>query len=92
MSERFCIPRRLDDPPTFFFWQFDTVLIVVGFFIIGSLLQLAVILSLAGIFVARGWSRLRASGARGILPALLYWYSPCWLPQRPPSCVREYVG
>ena len=93
MSEKpYFIPRRLDDPPLLFLWQADSVLLVVFFFILGCLLQVPVIATLLGLSVARAWGRLRESGSRGLLPALLYWYGPFWLVGRPMSSVREYLG
>jgi len=86
------MPRRLDDPPTLFFWQADTVMLIAFAFILGSLLHLTVPFTVAGLVAARLWSRLRENHARGVLPALLYWYAPLWITERPPSCVREYHG
>lgn len=92
MNSGFVIPRRLDDPPSLFFWQADTVMLVVVCFILGTLLGLVLPATLLGMVAARWWSRMRESGTRGLLTALLYWYGPLWLPNRPPSYVREYTG
>lgn len=93
MSDRpYFIPRHLDDPPMLFLWQADSVLLVVFFFILGCLLQIPIIATLLGFLAARAWGRMRESGARGLLPALLYWYGPLWLTGRPSSSVREYLS
>ena len=90
MSERYFMPRHLDDPPVLFFWRADSVLLVVVFFILGTLLGLTVYLTIVGVFVARLWGRLRADRA-GLLLLLFYWYGPVWIALRPPSWIREYV-
>ena len=92
MDGLYIIPRHLDDPPSLFFWQADTVMLVVVCFVLGTLLGVPLVATLLGMAAARYWSRIRESGTRGILTALLYWYGPIWLTDRPPSHVREYTG
>ena len=92
MDSGFIIPRRLDDPPSLFFWQADTVMLVVACFVLGTLLGVALPATLLGVVGARWWSRTREAGSRGVITALLYWYGPLWVPGRPPSHVREYTG
>lgn len=92
MDGGFLIPRHLDDPPSLFFWQADTVILVVVCFVLGALLGIPLLATLLGAGIARYWSRLREAGTRGILVALLYWYGPLWFMDRPQSHVREYTG
>ena len=92
MTRDYTIPQHLDDPATLFFWHADTVMVVVVFFILGTLMNLVVYFSVLGVFAARCWSRMRADSGGGLLLQLCYWYGPFWLPLRPPSCVREYNG
>ncbi len=92
MQGSYTIPRHLDDPATLFFWSADTVMMVVLFFILGTLMNLTVYLTVLGVFTARCWSRVRADNGAELLVYLFYWYSPFWLPLRPPSHIREYNG
>ena len=47
----------------------------------------------AAIF-GRFYAHLKEEGGRGLLPRILYWYTPSsyWLSQYLPSYAREYLG
>ena len=92
MEEAARIPKHLDDPPTLFFWQADTVFVVILFFILGTLMGATVYATLFGVFMARLWGQIDDGNRRGLLLALFYWYGPFWLANRPPSWIREYPG
>lgn len=93
-EEHYLIPRRLDDPPQFFFWDADEAMVVIVFTLIGALLGQIVPGVLSGVLLARGLARVKAQGGRGIIPRFLYWYTPSawWFRGRAPSHVREYTG
>ncbi len=90
----FLIPRRLDDPPQFFLWDADEAVLVIFFVLLGALLGLIVPGAVIGLLLARGFTRVKAEGGRGIIPRFLYWYTPSqwWFRSRAPSHVREYLG
>jgi len=95
--ELYLIPRRLDDPPQFFFWDADEAILVIVFTLIGALLGLILVGLVVGLLAARGFARVKAEGGRGIVTRFLYWYTPSrwWLrrtlpARRHPSSNGEY--
>lgn len=96
-ADQYWIPRRLDDPVQFFFWDADVAFVVIVFLMLGSLLNhfLAVAgATVLGVMAARALSRIKAEGGRGVIARFLSWYTPSvwWLRPRAPSHVREYTG
>lgn len=96
-ADHYWIPRRLDDPVQFFFWDADVAVVVIVFLVLGSLLNhlLAVVgAAIIGVVAARSLSRIKAEGGRGVIARFLFWYTPSewWLRARAPSHVREYTG
>ncbi len=93
-TKKLLIPRRLDDPPKFFFWDFDVALVwmVVVLFgiMVGALLIPFVIACAAG----WGFGKLKAGQARGYGLHVLYWHTPMTMgfKRTPASCFREFVG
>ena len=79
--EIYLIPRRLDDPPQFFFWDADEAILVIVFTLIGALLGQILVGLVLGLLLARGFARVKAEGGRGIVTRFLYWYTPSrwWL-------------
>ncbi len=94
MDEQYWIPRRLDDPPQFFFWDADAAFMVIFFGLMGAMLGQILVGVVIGLLLARGLGRIKAEGGYGIIPRFLYWYTPSawWLKSRAPSHVREYIG
>ena len=92
--EQYLIPRRLDDPPQFFFWDADEASLVIFFTLMGALLGQILVGVVVGLLLARGFARVKAEGGRGVVTRFLYWYtpSPWWFRGHAPSHVREYVG
>lgn len=92
--DNYLIPRRLDDPPTFFFWDADIAVVMIIFLLLGALLGQPLVAGLIGFLLARGLDRIKAEGGKGVIPRFLYWYTPSewWLKARAPSHVREYIG
>ncbi len=93
-QDDYLIPRRLDDPPTFFFWDADIAVVMIIFLLLGALLGWALVGGVLGFLLARGLDRIKADGGQGVIPRFLYWYTPSewWLKARAPSHVREYIG
>ncbi|HHQ41252.1 MAG TPA: type IV conjugative transfer system protein TraL [Chromatiales bacterium] len=87
-------PRRLDDPPQFFFWDADTASAVILVVVLGALVGTPLAGALAGLLVARGLARLKEAGGAHVLLNALYWHTPSrwWCPVRAPSHVREWLG
>ncbi|HHV7523701.1 TPA: type IV conjugative transfer system protein TraL [Burkholderia orbicola] len=87
------IPRRLDDPPKFLFWEFD----VAGFALIGVFLGIAtgmpVLGLLLGAALAFTYSKLKAGKHPGMANHLLYWFTGMPAPKDlPGSHIRELNG
>lgn len=93
-QERYLIPRRLDDPAQFFFWDADEAVVVIFFTLMGALLGEILVGIAIGLLLARAFARVKAEGGRGVITRVLYWYtpSPWWFRSKAPSHVREYVG
>ncbi|MEO0031623.1 type IV conjugative transfer system protein TraL [Novosphingobium percolationis] len=95
MSDRYTIPRRLDDPELIGFWTIDEFAGMVGPFTWGILAQhILVGIALSGIL----WFALRkakAGRASSWVRHAAYWYLPAGLSglkATPPSCCRLLVG
>lgn len=96
-TEKYLIPRRLDDRAQFFLWEADTAVLFIG-----SLLMCSLLFGLWGflIGVVMGYqltkmlANLKEMGGKQIVMGVLYWYTPSsWWPvfrHTPESHVREY--
>ncbi len=93
-QEHYLIPRRLDDPVQFFFWDADEAILVIFFTLMGALLGQILVGIVVGLLLSRAFARVKAEGGRGVITRFLYWYtpSPWWFRGRAASHVREYVG
>ncbi|RME81011.1 MAG: type IV conjugative transfer system protein TraL [Caldilineae bacterium] len=100
-EERYLVPRRLDDPPQFFLWDFDEAALVIACTVLFSISGgLGFLVGIAlGLLAARGLSTLKLQGGLSTILAFLWWYSwsdPWWRAkhasnQASNSC-RELVG
>lgn len=87
------VPRRLDDPPKFLFWDFDVaILAFVGIFIgvYGGFVWFGLI---SGLACAAGWSRLKAGKHPGMAQHVIYYFAGLpKLKELPASHIKELVG
>lgn len=90
---RLLIPRRLDDPPKFLFWDLDVALVALlglGFGVLGGQVLLGCV---GGGIVAYAWSRTKSGRHRGYGLHVMYWNMPVRMFRRtPPSARRDFVG
>ncbi len=88
------MPRRLDDMPQLFFWDADVAVMVIVFTLLGALFNAPIPGILAGLLLARGFSKIKHGGGKGMVIRCLYWYTPSdwWIKTRVPSWQREFVG
>lgn len=93
-QEHYLIPRRLDDPVQFFFWDADEAILVIFLTLMGALLGQILVGIAVGLLLSRAFARVKADGGRGVITRFLYWYTPSqwWFRGRAASHVREYVG
>ncbi len=87
------IPRRLDAPPRFLLWDFDTVAILfagLGFGIIANTFLLG---GISSVCLVWAWTRMKAGRHPGYGFHLLYWHTPIQPFKRTPiSARRNFVG
>jgi conjugal transfer pilus assembly protein TraL len=87
------VPRLLDEPPKFLFWDFEVALAALGLMLIGILAGFFFTGTAIGFVAAYGVQRLKSGQSRGYSLHLIYWHLPINSFKRtPPSCVREFVG
>ena len=87
------VPRRLDDPPKFLFWDFDVAIVWIGVVfmgIAGNFFITSLILAFAASYMVQ---KAKSGQQKGYGLHMLYWHLPIKLFKRtPPSCVREFIG
>ncbi len=90
---RLLVPRTLDDPPKFLFWEFDVALVFLACLFVGIMAGFFLTSILCGVAAGWGMGRLKAGQQRGYALHQLYWVLPLKLFRRtPPSCVRDFLG
>lgn len=91
-EQNFWIPRTLDAPNMFFLWESDMAMLFITIFILGGVLDMALVGVLVAYFTVKGYARLKEDGGRGLLAKVMYWYLPGLGENRFPSHIREYLG
>ncbi|RMF24964.1 MAG: type IV conjugative transfer system protein TraL [Deltaproteobacteria bacterium] len=88
------MPRHLDDPDKFLWWEMDQAGLAVSVFAVFMILNMLVVGVVLGALVAWIYGRLKAGRARGFMIHVAYWYLPFQMKLRrtPPSWVRRFVG
>jgi conjugal transfer pilus assembly protein TraL len=87
------VPRRLDDPPKFIFWDFDVAICAMGISMFGIMAGYFLVSAVLGIGAAYGLQKMKSGQQAGYAIHLLYWHLPMRLFKRtPPSCVRDFIG
>jgi conjugal transfer pilus assembly protein TraL len=87
------IPRHLDDPPRFLFWDLDEAILFMLALVLGLMLDLVFPGVAAGLALALAYGRAKSGRHRAFALHLAYWYLPVTLgfQRTPPSCVRVFV-
>jgi conjugal transfer pilus assembly protein TraL len=93
-ARRFLIPRRLDDPPKFFFWDLDVAVVFSTIMMFGIVADMFVIPAALATGAAMGFTKLKQGQQKGFGVHALYWHLPVTLgfKRTPASCIREFVG
>lgn len=87
------IPRRLDDPMKFLFWEMDVAAIVLFGLIIGILVDSPILGTLFGIGMAHGYSKIKQGQHPGVAAHTFYWVAGLpRLKELPASHLREFNG
>ena len=87
------VPRRLDEPPKFLFWDFEVAIVFLGVLLFGILAGFFFTSMAAGAAAAYGIQRMKAGQQKGYGFHFLYWHLPLNTFKRtPPSCIREFLG
>ena len=87
------IPRHLDDPPRFLFWDLDEAVLFMLALILGLMVDLLFFGGATGIALVMLYGRAKSGRHRAFALHLMYWYLPVTLGFRrtPPSCIREFI-
>lgn len=93
-DRKLLIPRTLDAPPRFFFWDFDIALVFLVLLGFGILSGQVLIGGLVGMIGAAIFQRAKSGEHPGYLLHLLYWHLPVGIALRrtPPSFERDFTG
>lgn len=93
-TKKYLVPRRLDDPPRFFFWDLDVALVFMTIMVFGILMESFFIAAIIATLLAGYFSRKKSGKQRGYGLHLMYWHLPLSMgfKRTPPSCVREFLG
>lgn len=93
-TKKYLIPRRLDDPPKFFFWDLDVAVVFATIMMFGIVAGALVIPAALAVAAATGFSKLKQGQQKGFGIHAMYWHLPITMgfKRTPASCVREFVG
>ena len=87
------VPRRLDDPPKFLFWDFDVAIVFMGVVMLGILAGFFLTSIVLGMLVGYLVQKAKAGQQKGYGVHFLYWHLPMPMFKRtPPSCDRVFLG
>jgi conjugal transfer pilus assembly protein TraL len=87
------VPRMLDEPPKFLFWDFDVAIVFLGILLFGILAGFFLTSVAAGAFAGYLLQKMKAGQQKGYGLHVLYWHLPLNTFKRtPPSCIREFIG
>lgn len=87
------VPRMLDEPPKFLFWDFDVAIVFLGMMLFGILSGFFMTSVFLGLLAAYGIQKVKAGQQKGYGLHVIYWHLPLNLFKRtPPSCMREFIG
>jgi conjugal transfer pilus assembly protein TraL len=90
---KYYIPRKLDNPPKFLFWTYDTLVLALAPILLGFLFGFIPLGLILGGVAAVGYERLKIGKHAGVGSHTLYWLigTPS-LKGLPPSHARCLVG
>jgi len=87
------VPRRLDDPPRFLFWDFDVAILFMAVQVFGIMAGAFFTFMVLGLGAAYALQRMKSGKQRGYSLHVLYWHLPFATFKRTPrSSEREFIG
>lgn len=87
------VPRTLDNPPRFLWWDADYVFVFATGLAMGLILSGLFLAVVTASILTWAWSRARSGGGVGRAFALIYWYLPLDAFSRvPASARRHFIG
>ncbi len=88
------MPRHLDDPDKFLWWEMDQAGLAVSVFAVFMIMGMMLTGVVMGVVVGMLYGRAKSGRPRGFMSHLAYWYLPfdMGLKRTPPSYVRRFVG
>jgi len=86
------IPKHVDDPGQFFFWEIDEAIPVIAGFTLGAIFNSILLFTFCGIVISRLVAKLKEGKHRGFMLHFLYWHGvPGFkLKEMPDSWVRAF--
>ena len=90
---KYLIPKRIDDPPKFLFWDYDVTMIFMASLMFGILAGFFITSVIFGLGMCYGLAKIKSGQQKGYGIHLWYWYLPLNMFKRtPPSSIREFIG
>jgi len=88
------MPRHLDDPDKFLWWDFDQVLIVVAIFGLSIVMNMLIVGIILSALAGGALGKIKSGRSRGFLLHTGYWYLPMdmGLKRTPPSHITRFIG
>ncbi len=94
-SEKFYIPRHLDDAPRFLLWSVDEAMSGLLPVFLGGVMGLGVYSAILALLSFKLWKRIKGSGGQSFVKAAIYWYYPkdvLGLKHMPDSAIRKFIS
>lgn len=85
------ICRYIDDPPSFFLWELDEIVIFSMFLFLGIITDLLTYLFVVGIIFSTIVAKIKKTKSEGFLLHLLYWCGLLKLRGCQPSWKRIFI-
>ena len=94
-SEKFYLPKRLDDAPKFLLWPIDEALCFLVPLFFGMIVGLGFLTIIFAILPTYFWKKFKGKGGSNLVRALIYWYYPrsiLDLKVAPDSSIKKYIS
>ena len=93
-NKQLLIPRRLDDPPKVFFWEFDVAMVFSIGLMFGIVFDAVLTGCIAGILAAGWFGKAKGGNQKGYARHLFYWHMPVTMgfKRTPSSAERDFIG
>ena len=85
------IPRYIDDPGQFFFWDMDEAGIVIVILMVGMIFKFFFTGMILAVGAGMSYARLKHGKPRGFLLHFLYYQNVMDLKGLPPAYIKEFM-